>query len=206
MLPVFSLNTLGTRRLKHRRELFGGGDDAEIAWLSKVDHFDDRLGILRRQFFGRDDGELEYLEGVTRDVSFYEFFFKYAVVGGRISPFRKRVALHVLPGVSASCANVSHDGHAMYARKNVVAYWRLVDWRTKIHLLRKLELVPDPRLVGGTALDRPSVRAGSHASLLDRFLGIQDLVMAFDEKKRSEMIWERNVRGEVRFWKRELEK
>ena len=69
--------------------------------------------------------------------SFYEFFFKYAVVGGRISPFRKRVALHVLPSVSAACANVSHDGHAMYARKNVVAYWRLVDFASwSLRLIR----------------------------------------------------------------------
>jgi hypothetical protein len=47
----------------------------------------------------------------------------------------------------------------------------------------------DVRLWGTTVLREPPVHAGEAASVLDRYLGIQDLVMAFDGSRCREIVW-----------------
>ena len=72
---VVSLNTSGTRRLKTMKQLEQAGPDEPIAWDSKVDHFDNRLALLRRQF--KDPAYQAIREEFEKEVagcSFYEFY------------------------------------------------------------------------------------------------------------------------------------
>ena len=52
LLPVISLNTLGTRRLKTNSEMDrdGGGEDVPVSWESKIDKFDKRLLMVSLQY------------------------------------------------------------------------------------------------------------------------------------------------------------
>ena len=127
-----------------------------------------------------------------RNVSYLEFFWKYWVSRGKIAKVRKQVCLMVTPAMPATAANVSNDRHEVYARTCVVAYWRCMASTEKYDLLRRLDSV-DPRLVGGTVLELPPPHAGSLPSQLDRFIGIRDLVEAFDLGKVKEMSEEMGV-------------
>ena len=50
LMPVVSLNSLGGRRFKTRGEMLREtGDDALVAWESKLDKFDRRLELVRKQ-------------------------------------------------------------------------------------------------------------------------------------------------------------
>jgi len=123
LLPVVSLNTTGTRALKSAAHMRGAGPDEEIAWSSKVDKFDDRLGLLRRHFPHAEQDALRlYWEGLVRDTSMYEFYWKYNVYRGRIAKTTQDVCLMVTPSLCASSACVTHDRHDIYARTCVVAY------------------------------------------------------------------------------------
>ncbi len=50
LMPVVSLNTLGSRRMKTAAEMErdGGGEEAAVSWESKVDKFDKRLALVRK--------------------------------------------------------------------------------------------------------------------------------------------------------------
>ena len=75
MMPVVSLNTFGTRRLKTSSELAFSPDDAPVSWDSKVDQFDKRLGLVRQQFAKHDMVVRQRWEREVRDVSLYEFYW-----------------------------------------------------------------------------------------------------------------------------------
>jgi len=184
MLPTISLNTYGTRRLKHQSVLRKLGEDEDVREDSKVDKFNKRLAILRDQNRGKK--HVAITEAELRDVSFYEFYWKYYVKYNRIYRSNRPVALMVTPSVSADCANVTHARHEMYARTSVVAYWRLMakDARHQLHkdvagderLKRKDELV-----LGHTPFATPWLdRRGQFD--VGRFLGIGDLIEAFEGK------------------------
>ena len=77
LVPMDSLNTTGSRVLKTR--MLESKPDSEIAWSSKVDKFDDRLGAVRRQYARSNrDSDLQDWEDKIRDMSLYEFYSKYS--------------------------------------------------------------------------------------------------------------------------------
>ena len=124
MMPVVSLNTFGTRRLKTSRELAFSSDDAPVSWDSKVDKFDKRLGLVRQQFAKHDLAVRQRWEREVRDVSLYEFFWKYNLSRGRLYVSKSPAAIMVTPAVSGNSAAADHPHHAFYARMCVVAFWR----------------------------------------------------------------------------------
>ena len=48
LLPVVSLNTSGGRAVKTAQQLAQCGPDDAVEWSSKIDHFDNRLQLVRR--------------------------------------------------------------------------------------------------------------------------------------------------------------
>jgi hypothetical protein len=95
-----------------------------VSWDSKVDKFDKRLALVRKQFAKDGPLVLAEMEASVRETSLYEFFWKYYVTQKRVVPANQTWALMVTPAMAASCALVSHDRHESYARVCVVAYWR----------------------------------------------------------------------------------
>ena len=79
MMPVVSLNTAGTRPLKAAKEMRLKGDHEPVHHDSKVDKFNKRLQLVRKQ---RHAGHLEVSEAEVRDLSLYEFWWKYTVYQG----------------------------------------------------------------------------------------------------------------------------
>ena len=63
-------------------------------------------------------------EEEVRDVSLYEFWWKYNVIKSRVKKCSRPVCLMVTPCFSAGCANAEHPSHESYARAMVVAHWR----------------------------------------------------------------------------------
>ena len=164
-------------------------DNAPVTWDSKVDKFDKRLSLVRRQFWKetqvkpRTNWELE-----TRDVSLYEFYSKYYLEKSRICRPSRLVALMVTPGLSADCACVAHDRHEVYARTCVVAFWRHMPTLERYKLADRLdEPQKDKRRYGGSVFNEPYVHAAGEPSLLDRHLGVYDLELQFHDRKLSEM-------------------
>ena len=95
----------------------------------KVDRFDDRLAAVRRQYKGASkvsEDLRRQVEEQVRDVSWYEFYYKYFWRGGKLCASSGRNALMVTPSLSSDCAWVEHDKHDVYARCCVVAFWRLM--------------------------------------------------------------------------------
>ena len=105
MMPVVSLNTSGTRPLKSGAALKGKGDEEPVHYDSKVDQFNKRLQLVRRQ---RSHGDETITEEELRDLSLYEYFWKYNVFQGRIKRSGQSVCLMVTPSFSADCASVEH--------------------------------------------------------------------------------------------------
>ena len=199
LLPVVSLNTTGTRALKTAAQMLNAGPDEEIAWSSKVDKFDDRLGLLRRHFPRPEQDPLRlYWESLVQDTSLYEFYWKYNVYRGRIAKTTQDVCLMVTPALCASSACVTHDRHEIFARTCVVAYWRCISSEDRARLWSKMP-VRDPCFFGGTVLQAPAPLAGSRPSQLDRFIGVRDLVAAFDGPKHSELVWEEAPEGSLNY-------
>ena len=60
-------------------------------------------------------------------------------------------------------------------------------------LLHELGADTDKRLWGATIFEEPFVHAGSRPSEYDRYLGVQDLVMAIEGPRRREFVW---IRGD----------
>ena len=163
-----------------------------MTYDSKADKFDKRLSLVRQAWRGshrREDrkdagGEarlaLASIENPISDVSFYEFYSKYY---WKRSPVKKRaqpVALQIAPNFSADCAEVDHGLHQMYARANVLAFWRLMKTNERFKLVIEARDAVDTRTLGSTLLDLPPVHAGGEPSHLDRFLGLSDLEEAFE--------------------------
>ena len=92
----------------------------------------------------------------------------------------------VSPHLPASAAAVTDDRHEIFARTCVVAYWRCMSTRDRVDLWRRLDY-GDPRLVGGTLIEQPAVHAGNRSEL-DRYIGVQDLVFAFEGRRVQEMV------------------
>jgi len=183
LLPVVSLNTTGTRALKSSAVMSKAGPDDEIAYSSKIDRFDERLGLLRKQYPRPEQDALrQYWEHLVRDTSLYEFCWKYSTRSSKIAKMTQDVCLMVTPALCASSACVSHDRHEIFARTCVIAYWRCISSQGRLDLWHKMR-IKDPRLFGGTVLQAPAPLAGSRPSDLDRFVGIRDLVAAFDGPK-----------------------
>ena len=178
LLPTCSLNTYGTRRVKPQSAVKDLDDDEDVRYDSKLDKFDKRLAIVRAQNRGK--RRVDVSEEELRDVSLYEFYWKYYVKYNRICRSNRPVALMVTPGVSADCANVTHARHEMYARTCVVAYWRLMPKKDRHDLYKRalLKGVDEPCL-GGTEFKTPFFAPGTGFDV-GRYLGVQDLVAAFD--------------------------
>ena len=81
LMPVVSLNTAGTRPLKSARELRDKGEEEPVHYDSRVDKFNKRLQLVRKQ---RAAGVLNVTEEEVRDLSLFEFYWKYAVFKGRV--------------------------------------------------------------------------------------------------------------------------
>ncbi len=178
LLPTVALNTYGTRALKPGKVIAEQGDDQPISYDSKVEKFDRRLEILRKQ--NRGLREPAIAEAEIRDVSLYEFYWKYYVYKGRVSRCLRPVALVVTPSISADCANVTHDRHEMYARTCVVAYWRHMPTAARAKLYKDSGMPAcDEIRFGATEFRAPFL--GSHGALEPgRYLGVQDLLRKFD--------------------------
>jgi len=195
LMPVVSLNTTGTRALKTVAQMQNAGPDAEISWRSKVDKFDERLCLLRRQFPRPEQDPLRlHWEGLIRDTSLQEFYWKYNVYRGRLHKTTQDVCIMVTPAVSAAAACVLHDRHDIYARTCVVAYWRCMPSTDRARLWNAMA-IKEPWFFGGTVLEPPLPHAGARPSEQDRFVGVQDLVAAFDERRREEMVWSTPTQG-----------
>ena len=174
LMPVVSLNTAGSRPLKSAAELRGQGEDAVVHHDSKIDKFNKRLQIVRKQ---RQAGDLSVAEEEVRDVSLFEFWWKFYVDRGRVKRSRGGVCIMVTPSYSADAANVEHAHHEGYARAMVIAHWRHMTTARRRELIRRqteVRAVPDV-CIGGTPFVEPSVVAGPNASQSERFLGVQDL-------------------------------
>ena len=136
------------------------------------------------------------MEKQIRNVSVYEFYSKYYWKRNQVKKRAQPVALQVAPGFSADCAEVDHGLHQMYAKANVLAFWRLMRTQDRIRLAKRLDpdtsgKAVDNRVLGSTWLDLPPVHAGGEPSDLDRFLGLGDLEEAFERGlTRREVWWE----------------
>ncbi len=184
LLPVVSLNTYGTRRLKSRSALEKLGDDEDVREDSKVDKFNKRLALVRKQNIG--NKRVDVTEAELRDLSFYEFYWKYFMKQNKIYRSTRPVALMVTPCMSADTANVTHARHEMYARTCVVAHWRLMstDARRRLHSKAADDeryTRADDRCLGQTLFAPPWL--GSDGKFhVGRYLGIGDLIDAFEGK------------------------
>jgi hypothetical protein len=79
LMPVVSLNTSGSRPLKSWSVLQSAGPNEPVHYDSRVDKFNKRLQFVRRQCTGE---ELKQWEGEIRDVSLFEFYWKYCFYRG----------------------------------------------------------------------------------------------------------------------------
>jgi hypothetical protein len=186
LMAVENLNTDGVRVVKDAEHLAKLKPGEPVVWESRIEKFNRRLEFLRRHAKASETLEEEARrEAGLRDVSLYEFYSVNAVKGNRISLRTAPVALQVTPGFGADCACVGHGLHEAYARRCVVAFWRLMPTVERWEMMRGVGPYVSPLYMGGTRLDAPMSHGG--APLLDRFLGIGDLCAAFEGPMRQEM-------------------
>jgi hypothetical protein len=193
LLQVDVLNTQGSRVLKSGAYLANLRDGERVVWDSQLDKFDKRLELLRRGWQGRRHEDRRTMEERIRDVSFYEFHSKYYWRNGRIlTRMSSAKALRVTPAFSADSAAVGHALHEAYARRCVVAYWRLMPTKDRYECVREARkyVAVDTRRFGGTLMLEPTTHAGSTPAFFDRYLGSQDLYDAFEGVQRRELIWD----------------
>ena len=183
LLPVVTLNTSGARALKPRAALKDKPAETPVHYDSKLDKFDKRFEIFSRQFLHKSD-ELKIVLESVKDVSLFEFWWKYIFVRGRFEKVKSAPALMVTPSYGADCANVQHSAHAGYAKACVIAYWRLMPTKARHKLYRqqpitsKLSVNVIDSILGWTELGDPFQVAGFPDR--DRFLGTQDLYTVFE--------------------------
>ncbi|HIE71897.1 MAG TPA: hypothetical protein EYP98_17895, partial [Planctomycetes bacterium] len=162
LMPVVSLNTSGSRPLKSAAALKGKGDDEPVHYDSKVDKFNKRLQLVRKQ---RANGVDDVTEEEIRDLSLYEFWWKYTVERGRVKRAPRASCLMVTPCFSADCANVEHAVHESYARVAVLAYWRHMGTARRHavnHDVMKLGVKAVPSVCfGGTEFVEPFANAAA---------------------------------------------
>ena len=129
LMPTMSVNTMGYRKARPQVEINAdpAGMNAPLTYGSKLDQFDNRRQLWRKQFGGM-KGEPPILEEELRALSFYEFVWKYKVTRKKLSLTcgDRPVALSVTPQFSADSADVTSSRHEAYARACVTAYWRLL--------------------------------------------------------------------------------
>merc|ERR1712080_730924 len=95
MMPIVSLNTTGSRPLKSGLELRGEDkEDVPVHYDSRVDKFNKRLELVRLQQ-GKGDESVSLKE--VRNVSLFEFWWKYSVCKGRVRRSMRPVCLMVTP-------------------------------------------------------------------------------------------------------------
>ena len=191
LMPVVSLNTSGTRPLKSAKELKDAPDTAYVHHDSKIDKFDKRLEIVEKQ---RARGDLSIAVEEVRDVSLYEFWWKFHLQKGKMLRSTRPPCLMVTPSFSADCANVEHAMHEGYAKAAVIAYWRHMPTARRHDLIREQKEVratPEP-CFGGTKFEEPpqvadAVDAASGRVLTwrRRYLGVQDLFTKFEGLQRT---------------------
>ena len=205
LLPVVTLNTLGSRRLKSNAEIEreGGGDDVPVAWLSKVDKFDQRGGLVIKQYAKEGRAKVADMHAAVRDTSLYEFFWKFYVHRDKLHAATKTWALMVTPSMAASSAQSFNDRHEVFARMCVVAFWRHMPTIERYELARNMGVAVDSRKWGGTFFAVPSVSAG--VGVETRCLGTGDLVHTFEGPRRREMGWRRGAgeTGDVEWYVKE---
>ena len=200
MMSVLSLNTSGNRSVKTAEQLRAenAGPDTSLVWDSKVQHFDNRLALMRKTCAREETSVRVGREAEVRFMSLYEFVWKYTARAGRLSTSPTTSAFMVTPSFPSDCAFVGHDRHEAFARTCVVAFWRLMPTKERYEAIAKmlgtgamLDVDADRRRWGGTCFEEEAPHAGSEPSLLDRWLGVQDLVKAFDAGKhqRRECVW-----------------
>ncbi len=189
LMPVVTLNTQGTRALKSAEHLAKVGRGGVVVWDSKLDKFDQRLSLLRQGLARSSAQERSEWEGFVRDVSMHEFYWKYYFVGRKVKKSSHAVALQITPSFSAECAAVGHERHEAYARAYVIAFWRHMATLDRYRMIRAGG-GGDRRKWGGTLFEQPPEHAGAEASVLDRYLGVQDLYEAFEGPRRREMLWD----------------
>ena len=191
LMPVISLNTLGSRRMKTAAEMEhqGGGDEAVVSWESKIDKFDKRLALVRKQYQKAGAAKGAEVEAQIRDVSLYEFYWKHYVKRDRLCAANQTWALMVTPSMAASAAQICNDRHEAYSRMCVVAFWRHMPTTARYELMRDRVVAADCRRWGGTFFEAPGLIAGVPSS--ERLLGVKDLVDAFEGPRRLEMRWRR---------------
>ena len=76
LMPVISLNTSGTTSLKSSAALRDRGEDEPVHYDSRVERFNKRLQLVRRQLAR---GDTSMSEEEIRHVSLFEFWWKYNV-------------------------------------------------------------------------------------------------------------------------------
>ena len=153
LMPVVSLPTSGARAWKTAAQLAEGGPDDAVEWSSKIDHFDNRLQLVRRRHVGTSAQAVatrKAREAEVRDLSFYEFYDKHRVERGRVQTPQKGVALMVTPSLSSDTASVVDARHEAYARMCVVAFWRLMPTVRRYAMIESAGLDCDVRRWGGS--------------------------------------------------------
>ena len=179
MMPIVSLNTSGSRPLKPQWMMKYLGEDEPVHYDSKVDKFNKRLQLVRKQI---ESGIEEVTAAELQHVSLYEFWWKYFVERGRVKRSTRPVCLMVTPSYSADCANVEHACHESYARCAVLAHWRHMATLTRHRMIRNavgMEPVP-PVCLGSTIFVDPSVDALVPEE--QRYLGTRELYLKFEGK------------------------
>jgi len=180
LMPVVSLNTSGARPLKAYSVLKEAPADTPVHYDSRVDKFNKRLQLVRKQI-AHGDGSIQ--EAEVRDVSLYEFWWKFAVYRGRVKRSTRPVCLMVTPCFSADCANVEHASHESYARAAVIAYWRHMATAKRHGMIRELFRAGGVQPVAAVCFGATQfVEPFAHAGLPDEdtYLGIRDLYMKFE--------------------------
>ena len=180
LMPVVSMNTTGSRPLKSAKDLKDQPDSTVAHYDSRVDKFNKRLQLVRKQIAKRD---FSVSEAEVRDVSFHEFCWKFKVFKGRVKPSTTPVTLMVTPCFSADCANVAHVQHESYARTAVIAYWRHMSTGDRHRIIQREQENLRVRVVpavcfGGTRFEHPFQNAANPEQ--DRFLGVRKLYSRFD--------------------------
>ena len=179
LMPVVSLNTSGSQPLKSAQEMRLKGDHEPVHHDSRVGKFNKRLQLVRKQ---RHAGHLEVSEAEVRDLSLYEFWWKYTVYQGRVKRSPRPVCLMVTPCYSADCANVEHTVHESFARMAVIAFWRHMPTverhaRIRDQMRSPVKAVPEV-CFGATEFVQPFAVPDKPEE--DRYLGVRDLYMQFD--------------------------
>ena len=173
--------------MKSHKALKDAPADEPVHWDSKVDKFNKRRQLVRKQFES-DPKECAKWEREVRDVSLYEFWWKYNVWKGRLKRATRGVCLMVTPAYSADCANVEHACHENYARSCVVAFWRHMATRERHAMIEEAmqrDVVAVDRVFwGATKFEHPFEHVvGAVRSELDEHLGVRDLFDKFEGKR-----------------------